>query len=143
MEHSAGCIIFKLTRDGPRYAMMLDKYGKWTFPKGHLEAGEAAFAAARRELEEEIGIKNVELTTRLGETHYKFVQKNIHIAKCVDWFLVQAAADAQLQINLQEQIAAVAWLDFQAALNRLGYPLLKRLFTLADEIVRLCYTSQQ
>ena len=38
----------------------------WSLPKGHIDLGEDALAAARREIYEESGIRDLELTRELG-----------------------------------------------------------------------------
>jgi ADP-ribose pyrophosphatase YjhB (NUDIX family) len=38
----------------------------WSLPKGHLDAGEDALSAARREIYEESGIQDLEFVTQLG-----------------------------------------------------------------------------
>ncbi len=38
----------------------------WSLPKGHLDAGEDELAAARREIYEESGVKELELVRKLG-----------------------------------------------------------------------------
>src|SRR5579864_9357169 len=38
----------------------------WSLPKGHIDAGEDALAAARREIHEESGIRDLELVRELG-----------------------------------------------------------------------------
>ena len=38
----------------------------WGFPKGHIDEGENALAAAKREIEEETGLKNITLVKELG-----------------------------------------------------------------------------
>ena len=38
----------------------------WSLPKGHIDAGEDALAAARREIYEESGITDLELVRELG-----------------------------------------------------------------------------
>ena len=40
--------------------------GAWLFPKGHLDPGETAEAAARREIEEETGLTDLEFIDDLG-----------------------------------------------------------------------------
>ncbi len=44
-------------------------YDDWTLPKGKLEAGEAWQEAARREVEEETGLR-CEVGEEVGRTHY-------------------------------------------------------------------------
>jgi len=45
---------------------------RWCFPKGHIEPGESALTAARREIEEETGLREVELDDELLSTTYRF-----------------------------------------------------------------------
>lgn len=49
---SAGAIIVRLQLPAPRY-LLLRAYDYWDFPKGIVESGEEALAAAVREIEEE------------------------------------------------------------------------------------------
>jgi hypothetical protein len=65
--HAAGCVIFNATPDGPRILLIFDQYGQWTFPKGHLEAGETSAAAAIREVYEETGIQGELGAARLND----------------------------------------------------------------------------
>ena len=55
-EVSSGGVVFRRFADGHKYLLILDAHGNWGFPKGHLEPGEDAVAAARREFEEETGL---------------------------------------------------------------------------------------
>ncbi len=60
---SAGGVVFNqigevaLVKNGPSF---------WGFPKGHLDQGEEVIAAARREIEEETGLTELELLGDLG-----------------------------------------------------------------------------
>ena len=44
--------------------LIKDPYGKWTWPKGKIDKGESSFGAAKREVEEETGLKNIQMVTR-------------------------------------------------------------------------------
>jgi bis(5'-nucleosidyl)-tetraphosphatase len=63
---SAGVVIISQQAGHSRY-LLLRAYSHWDFPKGLLEPGEEAIAAARREVEEETGI--TELDFRWGDDH--------------------------------------------------------------------------
>jgi bis(5'-nucleosidyl)-tetraphosphatase len=56
---SAGVVIARQTSDGWRY-LLLRAYRYWDFPKGLVEEGEDALAAACREVKEETGIVRLE-----------------------------------------------------------------------------------
>lgn len=63
---SAGIVVADRV-PAPRRYLLLRAYRNWGFPKGRLEAGEAAFAAAQRETREETGLAS--LTFPAGEIY--------------------------------------------------------------------------
>jgi 8-oxo-dGTP pyrophosphatase MutT (NUDIX family) len=135
-EHSAGCITFKTSVKGPLFAMILDRFGCWTFPKGHSEEGESAFAAALRELQEEAGIRRAELITRLGKSRHSFDSAGERIEKKTEWFLVRVGEETELKTADESHVQAAKWLNPSQALNRLGYANLKPLLRLASNVVK-------
>jgi 8-oxo-dGTP pyrophosphatase MutT (NUDIX family) len=138
-EFSAGCIAFRLVEHKAQLAFMLDRFGKWTFPKGHLEAGESAFAAARRELSEELGLTPAELVTCLGKSSHNFKKAGRAINKQTEWFLVKVAPDASLQVREPAQVAGVEWVALSEAQSRLGYKNLRSLLRRAKQVIISCY----
>ncbi len=55
-ERSCGAIVFRKGDDGlDRVLLVQHKPGHWSFPKGHVEAGESDRQTAIREVEEETG----------------------------------------------------------------------------------------
>ncbi|MFC9125414.1 NUDIX domain-containing protein [Streptomyces sp. NPDC057099] len=64
MKRSAGLLLFRHTDDGPQVLLghmggpffARRDAGAWTVPKGEYESDESAWAAARREFEEELGL---------------------------------------------------------------------------------------
>jgi 8-oxo-dGTP pyrophosphatase MutT (NUDIX family) len=56
---AAGAVIFRRSDKGIRL-LVLRAYKNWDFPKGAIEPGEDALAAARREVEEETGLAALE-----------------------------------------------------------------------------------
>lgn len=61
---TAGGAAFLLTRRGAR---MKDHPGQWAFPGGRVDTGETPEEAARREVEEEVGLSDLELLGRLDD----------------------------------------------------------------------------
>jgi 8-oxo-dGTP pyrophosphatase MutT (NUDIX family) len=57
-RRAAGAVIFRRSDRGIRL-LVLRAYRNWDFPKGMIEPGEDALAAARREVEEETGLADV------------------------------------------------------------------------------------
>jgi 8-oxo-dGTP pyrophosphatase MutT (NUDIX family) len=63
MRQIAGGVV--VGPDG-RVLVVSQKGTSWSLPKGHVEAGEGALAAARREIVEETGITTLEYIRSLG-----------------------------------------------------------------------------
>ena len=58
-SRAAGAVIFRRSDRGIRL-LLLRAYKNWDFPKGMVEPSEDALAAARREVEEETGLAEVD-----------------------------------------------------------------------------------
>lgn len=56
---AAGAVVFRRSDRGIRI-LVLRAYNNWDFPKGLVEPGEDELAAARREVEEETGLAELE-----------------------------------------------------------------------------------
>jgi len=56
---AAGCVVFRRTPRGPRY-LVLRAFKNWDFPKGLVDTGEDQLACAKREVEEETGLANLD-----------------------------------------------------------------------------------
>jgi len=50
--------------------LLIYRLNRWDLPKGHLEAGENAAHAAIREVEEECGVQNLEISHKLIDTYH-------------------------------------------------------------------------
>src|ERR1700686_1665954 len=60
---SAGGVV---TNDGDEVLVVSQRGTSWSLPKGKIDPGEEALAAARREIYEESGIRELELIRELG-----------------------------------------------------------------------------
>jgi 8-oxo-dGTP pyrophosphatase MutT (NUDIX family) len=58
-SRAAGAVVFRRSDRGIRL-LVLRAYKNWDFPKGMVEPGEDALAAARREVEEETGLADLD-----------------------------------------------------------------------------------
>jgi 8-oxo-dGTP diphosphatase len=70
MIHQASGIVIRPGSTGTRVLVVTSRRrpDRWIFPKGRIESGERAGAAARREVEEEAGVMAA-LRDRLGAAH--------------------------------------------------------------------------
>lgn len=56
---AAGCVVFRRTPRGIRF-LVLRAFKNWDFPKGRVDTGEEQLACAKREVEEETGLTNLD-----------------------------------------------------------------------------------
>jgi len=121
--HAAGCVIFNATPDGLRILVIFDQYGQWTFPKGHLEAGETSAEAAIREVYEETGIQG-ELGALVQTIYYDVVKKGRTLPKQVDFFVMHTT-QSTVTLQASEGISDYRWVDAATAHELLSYDQMK------------------
>ncbi len=153
VEKSAGAIIFtqhhfpdKTTKRGKHtqngagfrkekgevfYLLIQYGLGHWGFPRGLIEKGENLEEAAKREIEEETGINDLEFLSGFKETiryFYKFEEKNI--LKFATYFLAETK---QKEVKLSFEHKDFAWLLFEEAKERLTFKNSKQVLEKAHE----------
>lgn len=115
--------------------LLIFRRGAWDLPKGKLDEGETVKEAARREVAEEVGIDEDQLTVTadLGDTvHGYFWPKHERYAiKTTRWYAMTTTA-ASFEPEEREGIEAVAWVPWAEARARLGYPTLVALLDRLD-----------
>lgn len=121
-RRAAGCVVYR--RDARAALVLLlirDRYGTWTLPKGHLDAGEGDAQAAVREVLEETGVRG-ELGPLVDRIEYVVrTPKGNQRLKQVAFFLLRAA-DAAATPQADEGISAAEWFAPAEALELIGYP---------------------
>jgi 8-oxo-dGTP pyrophosphatase MutT (NUDIX family) len=119
-EVSAGGVVVRDDADGPLFLLIRDSYDNWGFPKGHLEDGEAAAAAALREVAEETGLGMLELVAELRtiDWHFRFRGRLIH--KVCHFYLMRTA-QSSTQPQRAEGITACRWAPFAEAERLISY----------------------
>ena len=112
---SAGAVVF-----GPGRSVLLvhrPRYDDWSFPKGKLERGEHATAAAVREVEEETGLR-VRLGVPLGSQRYP-VKDGMKTATY--WVARPVGGRDVSRYEANREIDGVAWVPLEEAAERLSY----------------------
>jgi len=132
----AGGVVYRKCPDGQVEIFFIkDPYGRWTFPKGRREPGEAVTETAARETREEAGLDNLRLVSPLGRTSFRFKREEGVIETTVYLFLFEAAPNAEAKLTGEGGIWEGAWLKAHKAFNINGYRNLDALLAKAMRII--------
>ncbi|MBQ3413545.1 NUDIX domain-containing protein [Candidatus Saccharibacteria bacterium] len=136
-EPTSGGIVFRLTEDQKDIEVLLiqDSKGRWTIPKGHIEPGETAKMTARREIEEETGLKNFAILTWLGKIHFKYRRAEKLVLMTTQIYLVQALDNREMPTG-EKWMRGIRWFSFAEALNLVEYEDIERLMLIAKRKIR-------
>jgi 8-oxo-dGTP pyrophosphatase MutT (NUDIX family) len=110
----SGAIVVRLDGKKPRVLLVTAKRNprNWIFPKGHIEKGETAPAAALREAKEEAGVVG-KLIGPAGVLEYGFMGVNAR----VEYFLAELTRETGPPEDGRERV----WCELDEALERLSY----------------------
>ncbi|WP_027380608.1 NUDIX hydrolase [Chryseobacterium daeguense] len=90
--------------------LFIKRLGKWDLPKGKMEKGESREESAVREIEEETGLKDVELVRFINTTYHIYVERNgDKVLKCTHWFEMNFNGEDTSKPQIEEGITEVAW----------------------------------
>lgn len=82
---------------------------KWDLPKGRIEKGESIEETAIREVEEECGIFNLNISQFLLKTYHVFYHDNERRLKETFWYLMSSDYDGELNPQEEEGITEVVF----------------------------------
>jgi bis(5'-nucleosidyl)-tetraphosphatase len=116
-EVSAGVILF---RDAAQREYLILDYGShWDFPKGHIEPGEDPDTTARRELQEETGIRDARFILGFKESMRYFYRKSGEgMLKVVVYFLAETTTN---EVTLSYEHHGYLWVPYEQCLKRLTF----------------------
>ncbi|MBR5939304.1 NUDIX domain-containing protein [Candidatus Saccharibacteria bacterium] len=136
-EPTSGGIVFRFTPDKKDIEILLiqDSKERWTIPKGHIEPGETAKVTARREIEEETGLKNVSVLSWLGKIHFKYRRMDKLVLMTTQIYLVQALDDLE-KPTPEKWMKGIKWFSFTDALNLIEYEDIEKLMLIAKKKIR-------
>ena len=120
----------------PLFLLIRDSYRNWGFPKGHLEDGEAAEAAALREVLEETGVDCLKVSGEIETIDWYFRFRGRLVHKVCHFYLMRTeSADTNPQMD--EGITACRWALFEEAARLVSYANARTVLRRAHEMVQL------
>lgn len=136
-EPTSGGIVFRMTNDKKDIEILLiqDSKGRWTIPKGHIEPGETAKMTARREIEEETGLRNFSVLQWLGKIHFKYRRAEKLVLMTTQIYLVQSL-NARETLAAEKWMRGIKWFSFTDALDAIEYEDIEKLMLIAKRKIR-------
>lgn len=132
-ETSAGFIIYYENGAEREFLLLLHREGHWAFPKGHIKKNEDILEAAKRELEEETGIKNPELTANEVLLEDRYYMEKYGVSKTVYYFI--GRSKKKDVVTDGKEIKDYMWCSLEESLKKLTYTESKELLKKANIII--------
>ncbi len=124
-ELSAGGVAVRQERGQWLVALLKTEHRRgqvWVLPKGHVETGrkERVDEAAKREVQEEIGIQELVVREQLGTTRFVFQAEEALVKKTVHYYLM---VTEQIELKPQEEEGFIdaGWFPISVAITMLEY----------------------
>lgn len=89
--------------------LLIFRRGNWDLPKGKLDEGETIAECAKREVQEETGLQQLEVGKQIQITYHTYVQFGKHILKESHWYAMKATVSEKLIPQTEEDITQIIW----------------------------------
>ena len=140
IERSAGAIVFIMEKE-PIYLLLRYEAKHWDFPKGNIEKGETDQETVKREIEEETGIKDIEIIKDFKEKiQYYFKFEGELINKTVIFYL---ATTQTKEVKLSFEHIGFEWLPYNKAIKQLTYKNAKEILKKANDFLKIHKTLDE
>jgi len=103
-----------LVENEAREVLLIFRRGKWDLPKGKLDEGETLAACAVREVQEETGLKTVQLNEFLLVTYHTYNDYGHSVLKESYWYRMSSSVTEILVPQTTEDIHDIKWASKQA-----------------------------
>lgn len=100
----------------PHKVLLMKRNGVWDLPKGKIEEDESIEECAVREVEEEVGAKNLTLGKFLCDTYHEFEEKGQKFGKTTSWYSMKYLENGlELVPEKDEGITDLKWVELRKA----------------------------
>ncbi len=99
--------------------LFIYRRGRWDLPKGKKEKNESKKECALREVEEETGLSQIDLTQKVGKTRhtYRHPKSGKRILKITYWYEMEVLEKEEVKLEKEEGIEDAKWLTIPAFLG--------------------------
>ena len=93
--------------------LFIHRLGKWDLPKGKREKGEEIERCAKREIEEECQVNQLNIIRSLPSTYHCYFYKGSWVMKKTYWYEMKTTYKGKLVPQKEEGIEKVEWLGIK------------------------------
>jgi 8-oxo-dGTP pyrophosphatase MutT (NUDIX family) len=110
--------------------LLIRRNGVWDLPKGKIEKDEKKRAAAIREVQEECGIKELSIISKIGKSFHTYNLNDKPILKITYWYLMNYLGNRTPIPQTSEGISEIIWSNDEELkrISELTHPNLKSIF---------------
>jgi 8-oxo-dGTP pyrophosphatase MutT (NUDIX family) len=102
-----------LVYNNKKEILFIYRNSKWDLPKGGLDKDESHEDAAIREVEEETGVKDLEIRNFITKTYHVFKRNDTFKLKITYWYEMYTEYKGELVPQLDEGIKKAKWKNFE------------------------------
>ena len=135
-EPTAGGVVYRKGKSGKIEILLIqDAKDRWTIPKGHIEDGEKANETAGREIQEETGLKEVDVQAWLGKINFRYRRQNSLVLMTTQIYLAKALGDTDALVK-EDWMNGIKWFEATEALDKIEYDDIGKLILLGLKKIR-------
>lgn len=123
---AAGGLVYNKRKE----ILFIYRNARWDLPKGHVEKNESYKEAAVREVEEETGVRDIQVTRFITKTYHVFQRNGKFKLKATYWYEMYTEFEGELIPQKKEGIKKAKWKNFESSQKALkdSYENIKLLF---------------
>lgn len=135
-ETTAGGVIFRRHEKDFEILLIRDIKKRWTIPKGHVDPGEEPRQTAKREIQEETGLKNVKVYSWLGKVNFQYRRQHTLVLMTMHLYLVEVTVDSN-NFKPEKWLSDIKWFKPQEAVDLIEYEDISKLMLVGIKKIRV------